>query len=72
MNMHQVFLLFDRWNGLLISLGGVYVSLLAYKVLPISSSSELSENWHNKYGALMRTLGPVSIVAGMGSLLFFS
>jgi uncharacterized membrane protein len=69
--MHQIFVSYDKWNGLVPLLVGIYVLLLAYKVFPLKRGNpELSENWHKKYGGLMKIVGPVGIVAGVASLLF--
>jgi hypothetical protein len=68
--MHQVFLLSDKWTGLFIVLVGVYTALLAYKILPLKAGDpEFSANWHKKYGRLMKVLGPVMILCGVGALL---
>jgi hypothetical protein len=69
--MHQFFVSYDKWNGLVPLLVGVYALLLAYKVLPLKTGNpELSEKWHKQYGGLMKIVGPVGIVAGIASLLF--
>jgi hypothetical protein len=68
MNLISVF--YDKWNGLIPILGGIYALLLAAKVLPIRfGNREFSEKWHKKYGGAMRIGGFFAILAGISSLL---
>jgi hypothetical protein len=65
MNMVNVY------DKLIPVLAGIYALLLAYKVVPIKASDpEYSENWHKKYGALLKVLGFLAIAIGVVSLLF--
>lgn len=69
-DMHQVFLLADKWNGLFIAAVGVYALLLGYRIVPLKAGDPVrSDSWHKKYGGLLKIVGPVMIVCGAGSLL---
>jgi hypothetical protein len=68
--MHLISVLYDKWDGLVLVLAGIYALLLAAKVLPIKfGHPEFSEKWHKKYGWLLRIGGFMAILAGMSSLL---
>jgi multisubunit Na+/H+ antiporter MnhB subunit len=68
--MHQDSLLSGKLTGLFILLVGVYALLLAYKILPLKAGDpQSSDNWHKKYGGLMKIVGTVMILCGVGSLL---
>ena len=68
--MDQISALYEKWNGLVPILAGIYALLLAGKALPIKPGDpELSEKWRKKYGWLLKILGLMGILAGMSSLL---
>jgi hypothetical protein len=68
--MHLISVFYDKWNGLIPILGGIYALLLAGKVVPIKfGDPEFSEKWHKRYGWLLRIIGFMGILGGMSSLL---
>ncbi len=52
--------------------GGVIGSLIAYKVVPLEKLVDYNDaqNWHDKYGKLVKILGPAAGVLGL--ILLFS
>ena len=57
---------YDRWNGLIPLLGGIYCLLLAYRVvLRKPKDPERMELWHRKFDRMMKVIGPVLIVFGI-------
>lgn len=69
--MHQISELYEKWNGLVLILAGIYALLLAARVMPVKfGDPEFSEKWHKKYARVMRAGGLIAILAGMSSLLF--
>jgi hypothetical protein len=68
--MHLISVFYDKWNGLVPILAGIYALLLAAKVVPIKfGNPELSGKLHKKYGWLLRIAGFMAILAGMSSLM---
>ena len=64
--MDAFFSEYDRWQGLIPFLGGVYGTLLAYGILPWKSKDpERLALWHKKFGPMMKILGPALIVIGL-------
>ena len=64
MTMNTVF-------ALIAIIGGAIVSLVAYRILPLDkfiSPGEV-EAWHDKYGKIVRILGPTAVIIGL--LLLF-
>jgi len=53
-------------------IGGVIGSLIAYKVVPLEKLVNYgdAEAWHDKYGKLVKILGPAAGVVGL--ILLFS
>ena len=69
--MDQISALYERWNGLVPILAGIYAILLGGGILPIKfGNPEYSEKWQKKYGGIMKYLGLMAILAGISSLLF--
>jgi hypothetical protein len=65
--MHE---LYEKWNGLIPILGGIYGLLLAYRVVPRKPKDpEKMELWHRKYGKLIKILSPFLIIFGILELL---
>lgn len=61
---------YERWNGIIPLLGGIYGLLLAYRVLPIKiKDPERTELWHRKFGKAMKVLAPFLIAYGILSLI---
>jgi hypothetical protein len=68
--MNLISSFYDKWNGLVPILLGIYALLLAAKVVPIKPGNpELSAKWHKRYGWLLRIVGFMAILGGMSSLL---
>ena len=58
--------LYDKWNGLVPVLGGIYGLLMAYRVLPRKAKDpEKMELWHRKFGKMMKIICPGLIVYGV-------
>lgn len=65
-----MFEFFDRWQGIIVVLGGIYAFLIAYRILPRNlKNSEKVELWHRKFGKMMKILSPIIIIFGI--LLLF-
>lgn len=60
-----------QWlDGLVMVLGGTYVALLAYRILPMPCAKpETVEPWHRKYGKLAKVVGPLLALLGILHLL---
>ena len=68
--MHQISDLYQKWNGLVIILAGIYAVLLGGGILPIKfGNSDYSGKWQKKYGSIVKYLGLMAILAGMSALL---
>lgn len=60
----------DRLQGIIIIPFGVYVLLLAYRVVPINRKDpERAELWHRKFGKISKILAPIIILFGILLLL---
>ena len=71
MNVHQIFESYDKWAGLIPILGGVYALLLAYKIVPVKAATpEASDNWHNKFGKILKIIAPMMTLGGIVSIIF--
>jgi hypothetical protein len=69
--MNQISELYQKWNGLILILAGIYAVLLGGGILPIKfGHPDYSEKWQKKYGGIMKYLGLMAILAGISSLLF--
>jgi hypothetical protein len=65
--MHE---LYDKWNGLIPILAGIYGLLLAYRVVPRKPKDpEKMELWHRKFGKMIKILSPLLIIFGILELL---
>lgn len=63
---------YDRWQGLIFIVGGIYGLLLAYKILPKNPKDpKRMELWHKKFGKVMKILSPIIIISGILSLTGF-
>jgi hypothetical protein len=68
--MHQISDLYEKWNGLVPILAGIYALLLAARVVPIKPGNpEFSEKWQKKYAGALKVGGLMGILAGMSALL---
>jgi hypothetical protein len=69
--MHRFFQLFDKWNGLVPLIGGVYALLLAYRIVPLKPGNPTySAEWVKKFGPAVKILGGMAIVGGILALVF--
>ena len=67
--MGDLFLLYDRWNGLIPLIGGIYATLLAYGYLPRKPKNPARlAVWQKKFGPMMRVLGPLVVLFGAFTL----
>jgi hypothetical protein len=58
--------------ALIALIGGVIGSLIAYKVVPLEKLVDYSDaqTWHDKYGKIVKILGPAAGIVGL--ILLFS
>ena len=53
-------------NGAIPFLGGIYATLIAYRVLGKKpGQSPRYDEWHGKYAGMLKVLGPLMIVFGV-------
>jgi len=65
-----MFELYDKFNGLIPLLGGIYGLLIAFRILPRNPKDpEKMELWHKKFGKMMKILCPIIIIFGIVKLL---
>jgi hypothetical protein len=59
-----------HWNftGFLPIAFGMYVLLAAFRVIQLSKNAEANEQWLRKFGPMMKILGPITILGGLGQL----
>jgi hypothetical protein len=55
-------------SGLIFIAGGIYVLLAAFRVVRLSKNQEANEQWLRKFGLMMKILGPIIILFGIGQL----
>ena len=58
--------------ALIAIIGGVLGSLIAFNKIQLDKfiSPEEAEDWHKKYGKILKILGPVVVVLGLYFLVF--
>ncbi len=62
--------LYDKWNGLLTAICGIYAMLLAYGYLPKKPKDPAKlEIWRKKFGPMMKILSPLIVLFGVVSLI---
>lgn len=62
---YSIMNIYDRWNGLIPFLGGIYAFLLARGILPRNQQKkEKMENWRKKYGNLLIVLSSFLVIGG--------
>jgi len=67
--MNAVFMFYDRWNGLIMVICGIYASLLAFGYLPRKPKDPARlQEWRRKFGLLMKVLAPCMILGGLAQL----
>jgi hypothetical protein len=57
-----------NWGGLILVAGGIYVLLALFRVAQLSKNPEANELWLRKFGPLMKVIGPITILCGLGQL----
>jgi hypothetical protein len=55
-------------SGSIFIAGGIYVLLVSFRVVPLSKNLEANEQWLRKFGPMMKIIGPVVILFGLGQL----
>ena len=64
--MDTFFSIYDRWNGLIPLIGGIYATLMAAGYLPRNPKDpERMALWRKKFGPMMMVLGPILAVIGL-------
>ena len=54
---------YDRWNGIIPLILGIYCLLLAFGVLPRNPKDpERAEQWRKKFGGMMKIVSPLIIL----------
>ena len=67
--MDEVFIAYDRWNGLIPLVLGIYISLMAYGYLPRKPKDpEKLMEWRKKFGGMVQVLGPLVAISGVVTL----
>ena len=58
--------------ALIAIIGGAFGSLIAYRIVSLEKfiNPGEAEDWHDKYGKIVKILGPVAVVVGLIILLF--
>jgi len=57
---------YEQYSGLIPLLGGLYLTLLAHRVLPRKiKDPERHELWHKKFGYSAKYLGPFLMIFGV-------
>lgn len=68
--MKQFYEIYDSLGGLIPLLGGIYCTLLGFRILPKKPKNpEKHELWYGKFGKFMKLAGPFLIVYGILLLL---
>jgi hypothetical protein len=50
---------------------GIYVLLAVFRVVQLSKNADANEQWLRKFGPMMKILGPIIILGGVGQLFGF-
>jgi len=58
--------------ALIAIIGGAAGTLVSYKVVPLEKIVDYGEaqDWHDKYGKIVKILGPAAIIVGLLLLVF--
>jgi hypothetical protein len=60
----------DRILGIIPVLGGIYGTLIAYRIIPMNRKEpEKEELWHKRFGTMMKILSPFVILSGILTIL---
>ena len=57
-----------NFSGLIPIAFGIYVLLAVFRVVQLSKNADANEQWLRKFGPMMKILGPIVILAGLGQL----
>jgi hypothetical protein len=57
-----------NFSGLIPIALGIYVLLAVFRVVQLSKNADANEQWLRKFGPMMKILGPIVILAGLGQL----
>ena len=57
-----------NFRGLIPLIGGIYCLLVAFRVVRVSKNPEANELWLQKFGTLMKIVGPIIILFGLAEL----
>ena len=57
-----------NFSGLIPIAFGIYVLLAVFRVVRLSKNADANEQWLRKFGPMMKILGPIVILAGLGQL----
>ena len=61
---------YDRWDGLVPLLGGIYLTLLGLGILPRKPKDpEHLKRWRKKFGTMSKILGPLLTLSGACEVL---
>jgi len=66
--MEEVFLTFDKWNGLVFLIVGIYGTLIAFRVITPNKNPKKMELWHQRLGPMMKIISPIIIIFGIAKL----
>jgi hypothetical protein len=57
-----------NFSGFIPIVFGIYVLLAVFRVVLLSKNAEANELWLRKFGPMMKVLGPITILGGLGQL----
>jgi hypothetical protein len=57
-----------NFSGLIPIALGIYVLLAVFRVVQLSKNADANEQWLRKFGPMMKILGPIIILGGVGQL----
>ena len=60
-----------NFGGLIPIAFGIYVLLAVFRVVQLSKNADANEQWLRKFGPMMKILGPIIILGGVGQLFGF-
>ncbi|MHC4084190.1 MAG: hypothetical protein ACYSWZ_05360 [Planctomycetota bacterium] len=60
----------NRILGIVPVLGGIYGTLIAYRIIPMNRKEPEKEDlWHKRFGTMMKILSPLVILFGILAIL---
>jgi len=57
-----------HWSGLIPIAGGIYLVLASFRIIQLGKNPEANELWLRKFGPMMKVIGPIIILGGLGQL----